>query len=182
MVLREPAVRDLDAIVAACADPEIQRYTRVPSPYLEADARAFVGSASTRRILGQSMELVVAARADDRLLGMIGLISDRYDHERAEIGYWIAPAARGRGVATRALRLLSRWAVTDGGFARIDLQAAISNIASLMVAERCGFVMEGVLRRSWYREERRSDMAVFSLLPEDIGDGPAKRASRDGRR
>jgi RimJ/RimL family protein N-acetyltransferase len=170
--LREPAARDLGAVVEACQDPLVQRYTRVPTPYEEADGRAFIGGAAGRRILGQSLELVIAGRDDDRLLGMIGLIADRHDALRAEIGYWVAPAARGRGVATRALGLLSRWCMTIGGFARLDLQAATANEASLRVAERCGFVREGVLRSSWYRGGGRSDMVLFSLVPEDMGRFP----------
>ncbi len=172
--LREPAARDLGAVVAACQDPMVQRFTRVPTPYEEADGRAFIGGAAGRRILGQSLELVIADRSDDRLLGMIGLIADRHDALRAEIGYWVSPDARGRGVATRALALLSRWSVTDGGFERLDLQAAIANVASLRVAERCGFVREGVMRRSWYRGGGRSDMVLFSLVPEDMGSFPPK--------
>ena len=172
--LREPAARDLDAVVASCQDPMVQRYTRVPTPYEEADARAFIGGAAGRRILGQSLELVIADRADDRLLGMIGIIADRHDALRAEIGYWVAPDARGRGVATRGLALLAPWCVTSGGFERLDLQAATSNVASLRVAERCGFVREGVMRSSWYRGGGRSDMVLFSLIPEDMGSPPPK--------
>ena len=174
IVLREPASRDLPAVIEGCRDPLVQRYTRVPTPYGEDDGRAFIGGAAGRRILGQSLELVVADRGDDRLLGMIGLIADRHDALRAEIGYWVSPDARGRGVATRALRLLSRWCVTDGGFERLDLQAAIVNLASLRVAEHCGFVREGVMRRSWYRGGGRSDMVLFSLVPEDMGSLPPK--------
>ena len=91
--LREPAARDLHAVVDACRDPLVQRYTRVPTPYEEGDARAFIGGAAGRRILGQSLELVIADRGDDRLLGMIGLIADRHDALRAEIGYWVSPDA-----------------------------------------------------------------------------------------
>jgi RimJ/RimL family protein N-acetyltransferase len=83
-------------------------------------------------------------------------------------------------VATRALGLLSRWAVTAGGFRRIDLQAASANTASLRVAERCGFVREGVLRSSWYRGPERSDMVLFSLLPEDMDPSLPKSATREG--
>ena len=172
--LREPVARDLGAVVAACQDPMVQRYTRVPTPYEEADARAFIGGAAGRRILGQSLELVIADRADDRLLGMIGIIADRHDALRAEIGYWVAPDARGPGVATRGLALLAPWCVTSGGFARLDLQAATSNGASLRVAERCGFVREGVMRSAWYRGGGRSDMVLFSLIPEDMGSPPPK--------
>jgi RimJ/RimL family protein N-acetyltransferase len=178
--LREPAARDLHAVVEACQDPLVQRYTRVPTPYEEVDARAFIGGAAGRRILGQSLELVIAGREDDRLLGMVGLIADRHDALRAEIGYWVAPVARGRGVATRALGLLSRWCVTIGGFERLDLQAATANLASLRVAERCGFVREGVLRNSWYRGGGRSDMVLFSLVPEDMAPSPRNERTVSG--
>ena len=100
---------------------------------------------------------------------------DRHDVHRAEIGYWVAPAERGRGVAGRALALLSAWAVTDGGFARLDLQAALANAASIRVAERCGFVREGTLRDAWYRGPARTDMVLFSLLPGDPRDSCSAR-------
>jgi RimJ/RimL family protein N-acetyltransferase len=64
--------------------------------------------------------------------------------------------------------------VTSGGFQRLDLQAALANTPSLRVAEHCGFVREGVMRRSWYRGGGRSDMALFSLIPEDMGTTPPK--------
>ena len=178
--LREPLAGDLGAVVEACSDPMIQLYTRVPSPYREEDGRAFIGGAAGRRILGQSLELAVADRGDDGLIGMIGLIADRHDAQRAEIGYWVVPAARGQGVASRALVLLSRWAVTAGGLLRVDLQAASANTASIRVAERCGFVREGVLRRSWYRGPERTDMVLFSLLPEDMDPSLPKSATREG--
>jgi RimJ/RimL family protein N-acetyltransferase len=169
-VVRLRAFRDADVpgIALACSDPLTQLFTRVPFPYDEEDAREFVAGAPARRMIGESMDLAVASSDDDRLLGAIGLIVDRHDADRAEIGYWVAPHERGRGVAGRALALLARWAVTDGGFARLDLQAALANAASIRVAERCGFVREATLRSAWYRGARRTDMALFSLLPSDV--------------
>ena len=159
---------DVPGIVRACVDPLTQLYTRIPFPYDEGDAREFVAGAASRRMVGEAMDLAVASSDDDRLLGAIGLIVDRHDADRAEIGYWVAPGERGRGIAGRALALLSRWAVTEGGFARLDLQAALSNGASIRAAERCGFVREATLRSAWYRGPGRSDMALFSLLPGDL--------------
>ena len=159
---------DVPAVASACNDPLIQLYTRVPVPYDEGDARAFIVGAAGRRILGEALDLAIGAAEDDRLLGAIGLVVDRHDDERAEVGYWVAPHARGEGVAGRALALLSRWALTEGGFARIDLQAALANTASLRVAERGGFVREAVLRAAWYRGPERTDMALFSLLRSDL--------------
>ena len=72
-------------------------------------------------------------------------------------------------MAMRALMLLSRWAVREGPFARLDLQAAEANLASIRVAEKAGFVREGTLRGAWYRGPSRTDMAMFSLLRDDVG-------------
>ena len=159
-------------MVAACRDPQVQRFARVPAGYDEADGRAFISGATGRRLRGESLELAVAALDDDRLLGAIGLVMDLYDPARGEVGYWVAPPARGAGVAAAALALLSRWALTAGGLARLDLQASVANPASIRVAERCGFVREGTLRRAWHRSPEREDMAMFSLLPDDLPEAP----------
>ena len=162
---------DIPSVARACQDPLTQLYTRVPSPYSEEDARAFIVGAAGRALMGVSIDLAIADTDDDRLLGAIGLIVDRHDADRAEVGYWVTPHERGRGIARRALALLARWAVTDGGYARVDLQAALDNGASVRTAERCGFVREATLRSAWYRGPERSDMALFSLLPRDVGLG-----------
>jgi ribosomal-protein-alanine N-acetyltransferase len=110
----------------------------------------------------------VAGLGDDRLLGAVALNMDRHDAGRAEVGYWVAPWARGGGVASRAVALISAWALGPLGLARLDLYAAVSNAASMRVAERCGYVREGTLRRAWYRGPDREDLALYSLLAEDI--------------
>lgn len=147
----------------------MQRYTRIPADYREEDGRAFIGGAPGRRARGESIELAVAGVGrGGRLLGAIGLVMDRHDHARAEVGYWVAPWARSAGVAGRALSLISGWALGPLGLARLDLYASVSNAASLRVAERCGFVREGTLRNAWFRGPAREDLAVFSLLPQDL--------------
>jgi RimJ/RimL family protein N-acetyltransferase len=83
-----------------------------------------------------------------------------------EVGYWAAAEARGRGFTTRALRLISRWAI-EAGAERVQLRADVRNTASLRVAEKAGFTREGTLRSAAYnqRQGRRIDYAVYSLLP-----------------
>lgn len=87
---------------------------------------------------------------------------------RAGIGYWLLPEARGKGLATRAVLLTSRWALSDLGLPRLGLFAEPSNVRSQKVAERAGFRREGVLR-SWAEiDTRRVDYVAFSLLPADL--------------
>jgi RimJ/RimL family protein N-acetyltransferase len=154
--------------VAACRDPLVQRFTRIPAGYGEEDGRAFIGGAPGRRARGESIELAVTHAAGGRLLGAVGLVVDRHDPARAEVGYWVGQWARGQGVAARALALFSGWALGPLGLARLDLHASVANWASLRVAARCGYVREGTLRKAWFRGPVREDLAIFSLLPEDL--------------
>lgn len=166
--LRPLAEHDVPAVVEGCRDPLVQRFTRVPANYGEDDARAFIGGAPDRRANGVSVELAISGAEDGRLAGVIGLVRDRWDAERAEVGYWVMPRERGEGLASRALALMSWWAIDVVGFVRLDLQASVANPGSVRVAERCGYVREGRLRQAWYRGEGREDMLLFSLVAGDL--------------
>jgi RimJ/RimL family protein N-acetyltransferase len=86
----------------------------------------------------------------------------------ALLGLGAAPEARGRGVATHAVRLLARWAFDDLGLARLALTCAPDNHASQRVAERCGFSREGVLRSHIPFKGGRRDTVVFGVLPGEL--------------
>jgi RimJ/RimL family protein N-acetyltransferase len=100
-------------------------------------------------------------------MGTIGLGLSGEDG-MAETGYWMVAEHRGRGVATRALRLLSRWAILDLGLWRLQLQTMTGNTASQAVAERAGFTREAVLRRYMENRGSRCDSVMFSLVPTDL--------------
>lgn len=104
-----------------------------------------------------------------RPVGSIGIRwLDGFDEGTAEVGYWVASDARGRGLCTRALRLASIWALESTE--RLQLRADVENGPSNRVAEKAGFRREGVLRSSRYngRLGRRVDFAMYSLLPNDL--------------
>jgi RimJ/RimL family protein N-acetyltransferase len=163
--------RDADApgIVAAVADPEIPRWTRVPDGYTLRDALGFLASQEPMRRRGEHLGLALAApEAPDRVLGSLSLVRLDWPHGRGEIGWWVASEARRRGLATAGARLLSRWALERLGLGRIDCFVDVDNVASQRVAERAGFIRDGVLR-SWHehRGERRS-MVCYGLLASDL--------------
>jgi RimJ/RimL family protein N-acetyltransferase len=168
VVLRPPTEDDVDAITTACQDPDISRFTRVPSPYSRADAEGFVASVRAGWDDETAPSLAIFDADDARLVGMIGVM--RLDTVRtvAEIGYWVARPDRGRGVATRALRLASRWAVLEVGVRRLELMASVENVASQHVATASGFTREGVLRSYTTLSRRVADVVMFSLLPSDL--------------
>ena len=160
IALRPFAEADVPAITAACQDPEIPRWTSVPSPYGEDEARSFVADPGDHRAFA-----VVDAETD-ALLGSVGFWLE--DHDRAGFGYWTSKEARGRGVATRALQLLTRWAAREHDLARLQLMVEPANAASIRVAEKAGFQREGLLRSYLDLKGTRRDVYLYSLLPEDM--------------
>jgi RimJ/RimL family protein N-acetyltransferase len=167
VTLRAWRESDLKAIVEACQDPEIPRFTRVPSPYGETEGREFLEAQARQRAAGEAVSLAVVSARTGALLGGIGVM--RVDRVRgsAEVGYWVARAARRRGVATRAVRLVSRWAFSALGLARLELLAEPENHASQGVARRSGYAREGLLRSYQEIKGRRRDYVLFSLLASD---------------
>jgi RimJ/RimL family protein N-acetyltransferase len=144
LVLRPKRIEDVDAITAACQDPEIPRWTLVPSPYTRADAEAFLRSSAEDEAAGRSANFL-AVDAGDRLLGSFSVMELDREPGYGEIGYWVAAEARGRGVATRAVRLLAQWALAELGLTRIEILAHKDNPASRRVAEKAGFADTGEL-------------------------------------
>lgn len=168
--LRRMDERDVAAVTAICQDEEIQRWTRVPSPYTEEDGRGYLELSRSALEEGRGAHLLVVDGAD-RILGSVGLSIDAYDRD-GEVGYWVAPDARGRGVAAAASRLMIRWGFDELGLDRCTLKAATTNLASNAVAERLGFTHEGVLREAFLvglpDERHRVDANVWGLLPGEL--------------
>lgn len=165
--LRVPDRRDVDAIFGACQDPLIVKFTRVPFPYTRLHAQAFVRNAQHELRAGSGVHLVAADARTDELLGVCGLVVD-HPRRSAEVGYWVTPAARGREVARRSVRLLVGWAFAEHDLGRVQLMADLRNRASQRVAEVCGFTREGVLRSYEDRLGDRIDYVMFSVLPGEL--------------
>jgi RimJ/RimL family protein N-acetyltransferase len=163
--LRPWRQEDVPAIVAACQDPEIPRWTLIPTPYRHGDASSFVMTAADQARSGEGAMLAIVSADGDGLLGSIGVGVDRR-HGIGEIGYWVVAGARRRGIATRALRLLCDWAFEALGLARLELTVHPPNAASRRVAEKAGFECEGLLRAYRAQRGKRVDLLLYSLLPE----------------
>ncbi len=159
---------DVPGLVATCQDPEIPRWTRVPQPYGEADARAYLITRYDNVHAGTAAPFAIVSSEDrDRLLGSISLMRLAWEHLRAEVGYWLAAEARCQGHTTRAVRLICAWAFRSLGLERIDLLAATGNVPSQRVAERAGFTREAVLRSYMRGRDGQLDMVAFGLLADE---------------
>ena len=155
---------DVPAIVEACQDAEIVRWTTVPSPYSEDEARGFVARAREGWAENVSWPFAIVDAGSGELLGSMHV---RRVEGNGQIGYWVKREARGRRVATRALRLLSRWAFDTLGFERLQLLTEPDNAASQRVAEGAGFRREAVLARYLELRGRRCDGVMLRLLREE---------------
>ena len=168
VVLRGWRQEDLTGIVAACQDPEIPRWTAIPAPYTERDAQIYLLRADEDRLSGRELGLAVVDEGTGELLGSCGLARFDWTDRKAEIGYWVRAEARRRSVGSRAVRLLSRWALEHLRLERIELLANPDNEPSQRLAERAGFVREGHLRAYRRRKGSREDLIMFSLLRPDV--------------
>lgn len=174
VVLRPPRNADVPAITRICQDPAIQRWTRVPSPYDEQDARTFALFATGALAEGKGAHLLVTPSGgpDEVVWGCVGVQMD--GNGSAELGYWVAPDARGRRVATRASRLLATWAFDVLQAPVLRLTAAVDNPASNAVARRVGFRLIGRRRRGLpdrnpdAAPDARVDTYLYDLLPAEV--------------
>jgi RimJ/RimL family protein N-acetyltransferase len=160
---------DVPAIVAACNEPAIATFLdQVPQPYTEADGHAWLDTVERNWASGSFAGFAI--EVDGRAVGSISMGFKEDDPKVAETGYWLAARERGRGFTTRALRLLAAWAFAACELERLQLRADVNNTASQRVAEKAGFVREGVVRAYHYnpRVGRRVDFVMFSLLRGEL--------------
>ncbi|TKK77077.1 GNAT family N-acetyltransferase [Herbidospora galbida] len=170
IILRPLTEADIPAVARACSDPVTQRFIpAMPSPYTEEDARFWVTRIAEPRWGAGGAEFVIADARTGELDGAIGLHPpDRFDN--VEAGYWVAPWARRKGVASAALRAVTTLAFEHGA-PRVHLVAEMENVGSQKVALAAGFRHEGLLRGAGpVRGGGRADMAQYGRLPGDSGE------------
>ncbi len=175
LVLRPLARSDADRVVEACQDPETARWLgQIPQPYTLRLAHAFIETRFEEAASGRVLTWAMADPSSGSLVGLINLF-DIEPGAFAEVGYWVHPAARGRGIATEATRLAVRHAfvpVDDGGLGLVRVRgvAAVANLASRAVLSRAGLTEQGRERRHvLLGDGTRADAVVYDVLPEDPG-------------
>ncbi|MFG2142538.1 GNAT family N-acetyltransferase [Streptomyces sp. NPDC048650] len=179
--LRPFAASDAAAVHLACQEPDIPRWTSVPSPYHLQDAELFTGTTVPEGWrTDTSYTFAVLSRTDGSLVGSMVLVRLDQLHtpeRQAELGYWTAKEQRGKGYTVEAARAVVRWAFADLGVERMEWLAEAGNEGSRAVARRVGFQMEGTLRAKLVAEGTRRDVWIGSLLPSDLPPAPAPDGS-----
>lgn len=178
LLLRPWAVTDADALVTAFADPAIQRWhARTVETRSEAEAMIARYHREWRAEAGAHWAITepaspgpagpLPASSGPGLLGRASLRTVDLEEGIAEIAYWVTPAARGRGAASRAAAALSQWALGDLGLHRVELEHAVANTASCQVAGRAGFAYEGTRRSAARHADGWHDMHLHARVQGD---------------
>jgi RimJ/RimL family protein N-acetyltransferase len=176
LVLRPPRPEDVDDLVAACADPLIAEL--VPSLPVRGGAAEVRDWIAAALAAADRRELVIADPGTGRLLGGCRLYHLSALDRSGELGYWVAPWARGPRLAGRATDALTGWAFGHG-LGRLEILARPDDPASQRVALAAGYRWEGRRRAAEYgRDGRRYDLVAFARLATDPP-GPAPRAVPD---
>jgi RimJ/RimL family protein N-acetyltransferase len=138
ITLRAKTLGDVDALVAVCNDPAIPRWTRVPSPYTRRDAEAWIAVSELDLQAGHGIDWL-AVDEEDAVLASLAIQHIRPEQRIGEVGYWVAAPARGRGVATRGVRLVTDWGLNDLGLETLEIMTHEDNAASQGVARAAGY-------------------------------------------
>jgi len=171
LLLAPPSSADVDVVTAACQDPEIQRNTLVPAPYTREDAEEFVDGYARDSWARSSPIWAIYQRMDAAeargwaFRGVVGL--DGVEDGSGEIGFWLAPEARGRGVAHRAVGLCLDAGFGVVGLERVEWRAFVGNWASWRTVWRHGFRKEGEVRGLGVQRGQRRDQWIGTLLRDD---------------
>jgi RimJ/RimL family protein N-acetyltransferase len=169
VALRLAAERDIpEILIAHQDDPELHALLGEQRPPSGAQlGRRAEGELAERRA-GERLRFTIVAAGADECLGQLEVDHVEWDHGRAELCVWLAPGARGRGLAAEALALAAGWLLGDQGFARVELLVGPAGERAGAAAVRAGFTPEGVLRGYRRAAAGRVDATVRSLVAADL--------------
>ncbi|MDX3100886.1 GNAT family N-acetyltransferase [Nonomuraea angiospora] len=166
LTLRPFTPEDIPWVYEVSLDPALQQFVELPSPYRLENARFFVEElAIAGWESGHRLEFLAEDAATGARLGRAGLGVGRQGI--AEIGFWVDPEARRRGVATTTVRAVCAWAFETLDLEIIEWRCEVGNHASRRVAEKAGFLEEGTLRKRLFHHGERVDAWVGSLLKDE---------------
>ncbi len=169
--LRHYRIEDTEELYEAVREsiPELQPWMPWCNPdYSIQESRDWLALREDARAKGSEFDFRISDASTDRYLGGVGLNRIDAMHRRANLGYWIRTSATGRGVATRATRLVARFAFEELSLIRVEIVAAVGNLASQRVAEKAGAVREGVMRKGLLIRNTPHNAVLTSLIAEDI--------------
>lgn len=167
LLLRTPIEADVDQLAELADDPEIARFTFVPSPYDRGDADRFVERARDLIGVGDAYPLVVEHLESGDVVGIMALEPVDEEDLRVDVGYWIGEPYREQGFAGEALDRVLEFAFEGLGMQRVQARVLPGNQRSVTLLENRGFKREGRLRRHVRHRGQRKDEIRYGLLVDE---------------
>jgi RimJ/RimL family protein N-acetyltransferase len=164
VALRRLREDDRAVILSTFGDPLVRRWLNMPARPSDADFDSVLRTVRIGFESGDRYDYCVTESPDDVTLGAV--IASRRHRDNFEIAYLAREAGRGRGLMTRAVRLVCDWLLEEG-VGRIEIRTHPGNTASQRLARRAGFQREGLERKSIWLHSQRHDAILWSLLPSD---------------
>jgi RimJ/RimL family protein N-acetyltransferase len=166
--LRLAAERDIPEVLIAYQDDRtLHLRLGIERPPSGADLGQRSEGAERDRAAGERIGFTVLEPDSDVCRGQVYTSSVNWHHRRAELGMWLAPQIRGRGLAPRALALASRWLLERAGLERVQVLTEPENEPMLRTAAAAGYQREGTLRAYTLERGTRVDCVMLSLLASD---------------
>jgi RimJ/RimL family protein N-acetyltransferase len=167
--LRPVAERDIpEVLIAHQDDPRLYERMGLERPPSGAELGRRIEGEPAERATGTGVWLTIVAVDGDECCGQLDVHDVDWDHRRADVGIWVAPRQRGRGMAADALRLAGRWLLETSGLERVQLVTEPDNAAMRRAAHNAGLREEGVLRGYLRERRRRVDVVMISLIRADL--------------
>ena len=171
VTVRLSAERDIPEILIAYQDdPQLHVLLGEQRPPSGAELGRREERAATERAAGTRLTLTMTEPGSDVCRGQVHVRDVDWDNNRAELGIWLAPQARGRRMAGPALRMVAVWVLGNTELERVQVTTTPDNEPMIRAARAAGFVDEGVLRGYMRIGGRRTDAAILSVLPGDLED------------
>lgn len=171
VLIRPLATEDVDALfdTVSASLPTLSQWLPWAKPgYARSDSATWVAHCQRTWSTGLGYHLGIFDAASGALLGGVGFSHVNSTRRSANLGYWVADAARGREVAVAAARLAAAWAFEQLGLQRIEILVQPENTASLRVAVKLGAVCEGIARNGIIVDDEPHEAIVHSLVPGDL--------------
>ena len=164
VTLRDYSINDVDRLVELANNENVSRYMvdTFPYPYTRQDAEWWINTGS---ISNDMVNKVIEYH--DEFVGGIGIIPQTgWKKHSAEIGYWIGEDYWGKGIATKALGLMTDMVFRELNYQKLFAGVLSPNIASMKVMEKCGYVLEGILLKEFKKNEQLYDCHHYARLAE----------------
>ena len=167
-VLRPEQADDAAALARAFADdPGLAADWGIDDDPTEAMAAAWTSEHADLWERGEGRHLTVADPRTGEMIGGINFHHIDLHHRRAEVGFWLAPGSRGRGIGSAALDAACRWAIERYDLDRVEMTTLPDNAGAIATAEKVGFRREGVLRERNLERGRRVDILMLAVLTRE---------------